>query len=191
MNAFNQWNYIRTRVVTDKGDDILCIGIQPPAELIGNIEITANTDNLSNRQYDLILAESQLINLYQFKDHFNKIKCHLKETGVYALTESVVGEEDAWINTLLSFINPSHIRAPRVEEVISAAAELLELTEFLRFGQLKHYPLPKNKISENISSQLESFPEYIMDKLSPRISGGELILTQQAGLFIWQNEKLA
>ncbi len=186
MNTFSSWSYLRTRVVTGEGDSILCVGTQLPEEVIGNIDVVANTDSLPEKKYDLILGETQLKGIYRLKDHFDKISRRLKSTGIYALAEPIVGSEDAWANTLLSTLDPSHVRAPRVEEVVFAAAETFELTEFLRFSVTRRFRLPEGPALENIETQLKSFPENVTDRLSPSPKDGELVLNQLTGLFVWQ-----
>lgn len=184
--TFNSWSYMRTRVFNGEGDKILCIGTTLPPEIIGNVETVNTIDEISDTTYDLILGQRLLNSSYQFSDHFNKIKNHLKDNGIYALAEPITGAADAWLNTLVSTVNPQHVRSPRAEEVISIASSYFDIIEFLRFDHTVSYKLKEKTIADSIEVQIRSMPESIYTKVSPMTDDGTLSVTELIGLFVWQ-----
>ncbi len=184
--TFNSWSYMRTRVFNGEGDKILCIGTTLPSEIIGNVETVNTIDEISDTTYDLILGQRLLNTSYQFSEHFKKIKNHLKDNGIYALAEPITGAADAWLNTLVSTVNPQHVRSPRAEEVISVASSYFDIIEFLRFDHTVSYKLKDKTIADSIEAQIRSMPESIYTKVSPMTDDGTLSVTELIGLFVWQ-----
>ena len=97
-----------------------------------------------------------------------------------------MAEEDAWINTLLGTASKEHIRSPRVEEIISAAAEHLDLMEFLRFSKQAAYQIPSAQAEKLLQKQMNELPDPVFEKLQPLLEDGKLELRQLIGLFVWQ-----
>ncbi|MDR0453798.1 MAG: hypothetical protein LBH05_03180 [Deferribacteraceae bacterium] len=210
MSIFNQWDDIYENVAGLEGGSLLCVGVllsekvkSLPYKRHRQLKTVANAGNLTDKKYDYIFSESQLNGIYRLKDHFVKISAYLEEYGCYALAETTVrNNEDAWFNTLLTLLDPSHIRAPRAEEVIAAAAEQFELVHYVHFGFEKSYPLPEGKTLKKVEKHLKSppdkFPDYnflsslysaddIEAKTDEAISSGKLIFEMNGGFFVWRN----
>jgi hypothetical protein len=175
-------NYLKNRVLTGKGDRILSMGAKLPREMADNMSECQTLAEVSGK-YKLIVADNALSEEYKYTEHFALAASLLDEKGFYVLTQRITGQDDAWTNALLSTVDAAHVRSPRADEVISAAAEHLELTEFIRSIKLFSYPMLNEALLEK---QITEFPKNVFKRTEPVMHGGKLTVKQLVGLFIWQ-----
>jgi hypothetical protein len=176
---------VRTDLHTNDGDWILCVNTTAPDSVEGSIETVESLQDVIKR-YNIIVSKDQLNSLYNIKKHFAEVRSLIRGSGFYLLSERVAGECDAWINVLLTSLDPAHVRAPGVAEVVTAAAESFELLEYIRFNETVTYTLPQGEELEVIKRQLDYMPASVRDMLAPKITGDILTFTNCRAEFVWK-----
>lgn len=174
-------DFIKKRVVLSESDKTLSInsGFQPV-----NSVCISNNEIIPQQQFNLIAAEDTLDGRYNLKNIFQDYKKAVIKDGLVVLKETVAGIEDAWLNTLIYSINPSHVRFFTANEIINAGADFFELTEFVSVPFRREYSINSY---EKIASLISDFPENVQDKLDIELTDSLLRITLYAGFFIWQN----
>jgi hypothetical protein len=174
----SRWNLI------GEEDRILSVGAVLPEGILGKHFSAVSLENAEGT-YNLIVGENLLNKTYKIQEYFRHVQERLENRGLHMLTEPIVAGEDGWINTLVATVSADHVRFPRAEELISIAAEKLELTEFLRFTVQRVYPVSECS-AEPAEKQIKEMPDKYRDLLRPALFDGRLEIRQLMGFFIWQ-----
>ena len=133
---------------------------------------------------EVVGAKGLIAQSYNIKQIFAGISTHMPSGGVLGILECVTGAEDAWLNSLVSAVSPSHIRFCRPEEIIAAAAEYFTLDTYMS-DSCKH--TFNNEINESAREQIASLPVSIREAVNPRVEENSLSLRIKEGLFIFKH----
>lgn len=139
-----------------------------------------NKDNVTYSKY--MLYKEKDIKTY-LANLFNSAK----PNDVIVITEAVVYEEDAFINSAVSVYDKEHIRYYTVNEVLDIAKKYGRLNYFLQFKEVMSMEhMEDNSKKSEFISLLKALPEHIQKAINITYENNEIInYEQNIGIYIF------
>ncbi len=136
---------------------------------------------------NIVYSKYELYNKENMKEYLESLFQKAAKSAPVVITESIVYEEDAYLNTSLSELNKNHMRIYTINEILDITKEYAELHYFLQFKEeIEINNLPENLEKDKFILSLNNLPENIKDKLDFKYENNQLkTISINCGIFIF------
>ncbi len=115
---------------------------------------------------NIIYSKYQLGKEKNIKEYINNLFNKAQSKSTIIITDAVVYEEDAYINTALFALNKQHVRIYTVNEILDITKNYARLNYFLQFKETMDIKNINNSSLESFIRLINNMPEHIKAELN-------------------------